>query len=216
MARTGKRTTSRSGTTRKIVGLGFLPVEARHGFLIEVPKGTGKNDVIRISEHRNVDISQLDSTAGTIDSDSDPAVRVVIDRARWLALAPAFWEEANRRLRGNGLPSCKFVKNPARPVPVHPSLGKELCVLCWAVEDAQPDVIPNAIMNWEALAPEERWWLYTMAVATTGQALTHRGLGWRRALRAALADNPFVKGEGMPAKSRRALLGYTQQTLDFD
>lgn len=216
MAPTGKRTTTRSGTTRKIVGLGFLPVEARHGFLIEVPKGTGKNDLIRLSEHRNVDISQLDSTTGTIESDSDPAVRVVIDRARWLALAPAFWEEANRRLRANGLPTCKFQKNPSKPVPVHPSLGKELCVLCWAVEDAQPDLIPNALMNWEALAPEERWWLYTMAVATTGQAVTHRGLGWRRALRAALADNPFVKGEGTSPKSRRSLLGHAQMTLDFD
>ncbi|MGV2336243.1 MAG UNVERIFIED_CONTAM: DUF3780 domain-containing protein [Planctomycetaceae bacterium] len=140
--------------------------------MIEVPKGSGKQDLIRISEHRNVDISQMDWTEASAETDSDPALRVLIDRNRWLALAPAFWEEANRRLRANGLPICKFVKNPSKPVPVHPSLGKELCVLCWAVEDAQPDLIPNALLNWEALAPEERWWLYTMAVATTGQALT--------------------------------------------
>ena len=101
-------------------------------------------------------------------------------------------------------------------IPVHPSLGKELCVLCWAVEEAQPDLIPNALMNWEGLAPEKRWWLYTMAVATTGQALIHRGLGWRKALRAALAENPFVKGEGSPARSCRELLGHAQLTLDFD
>ena len=56
-------------------------------------------------------------------------------------------------------------------MPVHPSLGKELCILCWAVEDASPEDIPNALHNWEALAPEERWWLYTMTVATTGQAM---------------------------------------------
>jgi len=216
MARTSKRTTNRNGTVRQIVGLGFLPVEARHGFLIEIPTGSGRNDFIRISEHRNVDISQLNSTAETMESDKDPGLRVLIDRNRWLALAPAFWEEANRRLRANGLPSCKFLKNPSKPIPVHPSLGKELCVLCWAVEEAQPDLIPNALMNWEGLAPEERWWLYTMAVATTGQALIHRGLGWRKALRAALAENPFVKGEGSPARSRRELLGHAQLTLDFD
>lgn len=215
MPRTATRTAKKNTTTRKIAGLGFLPSEARHGFLIEVPKGSAKQDLIRISEHRNVDISQMDWTEASAESDTDPALRVLIDRNRWLALAPAFWEEANRRLRANGLPICKFVKNPSKPVPVHPSLGKELCVLCWAVEDAQPDLIPNALLNWEALAPEERWWLYTMAVATTGQALTHRGLGWRRALRAALADNPFVKGEGTPSKTRRALLGHTQMTLDF-
>ena len=83
------------------------------------------------------------------------------------------------------------------------SLGKELCVLCWAVEDASPDDIPNALHNWEALAPEERWWLYTMTVATTGQAM-QKGVGWRKALRAALADNPFVKGEGLSPKARRS------------
>lgn len=235
MARTTTKT-SRTGSTRQPVGLGFLPVEARHGFLIEVPKGTSKNDYIRISEHRNVDLSQLDSVgqaSSLSDSDAgfiapskseslshspntDPSLRVLIDRTRWLALAPEFWEEANRRLRANGLPSCKFQKNPAKPIPVHPSLGKELCVLCWAVEEAQPDLIPNALLNWQNLAPEERWWLYTMTVATTGQAVHHRGLGWRKALRAALADNPFIKGEGSSPRSRRELLGHSQLTLDLD
>lgn len=226
MTRTTTRR-SKIGSTRQPVGLGFLPVEARHGFLIEVPKGSSKNDYIRITERRNVDLSQLDYVGETVSSagpdsplqwgnDQDPGLRVLIDRTRWLALAPAFWEEANRRLRANGLPSCKFQKNPSKPVPVHPSLGKELCVLCWAVEEAQPDFIPNALLNWESLAPEERWWLYTMTVATTGQALQHRGLGWRKALRAALAENPFIKGEGTPARSRRELLGHSQLTLDLD
>jgi hypothetical protein len=44
-------------------------------------------------------------------------------------------------------------------------------VLCWAVEDASIDDIPNALRNREALAPEERWLLYTMTVATTGQGM---------------------------------------------
>ena len=34
-----------------------------------------------------------------------------------------------------------------------------------------------------------------MTVATTGQAM-QQGLGWRKALRTAIADNLFVKGEG--------------------
>jgi hypothetical protein len=208
---------NRTASGRQTVGLGFVPVEARHGFLIEVPKGSGKTDYIRISEHRNVDLSRLEGTAENIVADNDPSLRVLIDRTRWLMLAPAFWEEVNRRLRANGLSMAKFQKNYSKPVPVHPSLGKELCLLCWAVEEASLDDIPNALMNWEALAPEERWWLYTMTVATTGQALAHRGLGWRKALRAALAENPFVKGEGGPSKSRRELLGHPSQlTLAFD
>ncbi len=59
---------------------------------------------------------------------------------------------------------------------MHPSLCNELCVLCWAVEDASVDDIPNALRNWEALAPEERWWHDTMTVATTGQAM-QKGMG---------------------------------------
>lgn len=203
-----------STSTRKVVGLGFLPDEARHGFLIDIPKGKTASDVICITEHRGEELDESGSRTVPAPSPGSPALRVVIDRTRWLALAPAFWEEANRRLRANGLPTRKFQKNPAKPVPVHPSLGKELCILCWAVEESSPDDIPNALRNWEALAPEERWWLYTMTVATTGQAM-QKGIGWRKALRAAIADNPFVKGEGLSPKARRELLGHSQLTLSL-
>lgn len=201
-------------TDRKVTGLGFLPDEARHGFLVDIPKGSAADAMICITEHRGDDLDSLGARTVASPSPNDPALRVIIDRARWLALAPAFWDEANRRLRANGLPVAKFPKNPAKPVPVHPSLGKELCVLCWAVENSPADDIPNALKNWEALAPEERWWLYTMTVATTGQAL-QKGIGWRRALRAALADNPFVKGEGLSPKTRRELLGHGQLSLEL-
>lgn len=203
-----------NASTRKAIGLGFLPEEARHGFLIDIPKGGAPNGMICITEHRGSDLNQLGARTVDAPAPTDPALRVMIDRSRWLALAPAFWEEANRRLRANGLPLAKFQKNPSKPVPIHPSLGKELCILCWAVEDASPDDIPNALHNWEALAPEERWWLYTMTVATTGQAM-QKGIGWRKALRAALADNPFVKGEGLSPKARRELLGHSQLSLSL-
>lgn len=205
-------TAEKKSMTQKVIGLGFVTVEARHGFLIEVPKGSGRGDFIRISEHRNVDLSNPETVVRKTTNEQDPSLRVLIDRERWLALAPAFWEEANRRLRANGLAISKFQKNPTEPIPVHPSLGKELCVLCWAVEDAQPELIPNALLNWEALAPEERWWLYTMTVATTGQAL-YRCAGWRKALRAAIAEHQFVKGDGMAPKSRRELLDHVQLTI---
>lgn len=200
--------------TRKVIGLGFLPDEARHGFLIDLPKGTGHSDLIAVTEYRGADLNHLGARVPAQPAPNDPALRVLIDRQRWLALAPPFWDEANRRLRANGLPHCKFVKTSTKPIPVHPSLGKELCVLCWAVEEALPDDIPNALHNWEALAPEERWWLYTMTVATTGQAM-QKGVGWRKALRAALTDNPFVKGEGLSPKARRELLGHSQLALSL-
>ena len=130
-------------------------------------------------------------------------------------------DRAFRHLNGSGAGSSVFQLSQAMGggkthsmISVHPSLGKELCVLCWAVEEASIDDIPNALRNWEALAPEERWWLYTMTVATTGQAMK-KGVGWRKALRAAIADNPFVKGEGMSPKARRELLGHSQLTLEI-
>jgi len=158
----------------KVVGLGFLPDEARHGFLIDVPKGSAASEMICITEHRGNNLDYFGVRALDAPQPNDRSLRVVIDRARWLALAPAFWDEANRRLRANGLPVAKFQKSASKPV--HPSLGKELCILCWAVEDASPDDIPNALHNWETLAPEERWWPYTMTVATTGQALQKKAL----------------------------------------
>ena len=51
-----------------------------------------------------------------------------------------------------------------------------------------------------------------LTVATTGQAL-QKGIGWRKALRAALADNPFVKRKGMSPRARRELLGHSQLSL---
>lgn len=115
-----------STSDRKVLGLGFLPEEARHGFLIDVPKGTASGDLVCISEHRGNDLDHLGVCANEALSPTDSSLRVLIDRGRWLALAPAFWDEANRRLRANGLPVSKFLKAPSKPVPVHPSLGKEI------------------------------------------------------------------------------------------
>ena len=99
----------------------------------------------------------------------------------------------------------------------NPSSTRKVVGLGFLPEEARHGFlidIPNALHNWEALAPEERWWLYTMTVATTGQAM-QKGLGWRKALRAAIADNPFVKGEGLSPKARRELLGHSQLSLSL-
>ncbi len=147
--------------------MGFLPQVSRHGFFIHVPKGSAKGDVIWVSEYRGGDrFSGAAITDLPVPPLSGPSLRVAIDRGRWAELAPAFWEEANRRLRVNGVPTFKLMKSPSKPIPAHPSLGKELCVPCWAAAEATIDDITNALCNWEALAPEKRWRLYTMTVAT--------------------------------------------------
>jgi len=49
-----------------------------------------------------------------------------------------------------------------------------------------------ALKNWLGVSREERWWLFTMTNAATGQALNHRGMGWRKAVRYALTENPVI------------------------
>ena len=40
--------------TRKSIGLGFLPVESRHGFLIHIPKGSAKGDLIPTRDYHSL------------------------------------------------------------------------------------------------------------------------------------------------------------------
>mgnify|MGYP001547241798 CR=1 FL=1 len=68
-------------------------------------------------------------------------------------------------------------------------LGRELCVLAWALEAADKNLAPNAIRSWSALKPEERWWLFAMAASLTGTS-QDSDIGWRKAIRIALTENP--------------------------
>ena len=206
MARRGK---SRDTKAKQCFGLGFIPEELQHGFILHLPAGRAATADVLISEHRDfvLEDGEIRPRPVTVN---DPDVRVQIKRVRWDEIATAFFEEATRRLRHAGLAVPRLAKRG--PIPMHPSLGKELCVLCWAIEDADIQLVPEAIRNWEGLAPEERWWLYTMTAAATGQALQH-GIGWRKALRFALTENPIVKGEGLPPRTRKQLLEGRQLSL---
>lgn len=197
----------RRANRKRSLGLGFLPEEARHGFVLHIPASTAAD--VYVTEHRDFVLDGDELRVAPL-SPSDPAVRVLLGRAKWSELGGAFWDEATRRLKRAGLVAAKQPKKGH--VPIHAALGKELCVLCWAVEDADPALIPEAIRNWEGLAPEERWWLYTMTAAATGHAL-QRGIGWRKALRFALTENPIVKGQGLPPRTRKQLLESEQMTL---
>jgi hypothetical protein len=203
------RRASASGTPRPTFGLGFVPDELPHGFVLHLPNSKVPTASVFVSEHRDFIVEGGDVRPPPVN-DTDPAARVFLKRGQWEQIEAAFMEEALRRLKRAGLAGPKPRKTG--PIPMHPSLGKELCVLAWAVEDADPQLIPEAIRNWEGLAPEERWWLYTMTAAATGQA-HQRGIGWRKALRFALTENPIVKGEGLAPRSRKQLLDYGQLSL---
>lgn len=203
------RRTAAGGTARPTFGLGFVPDELPHGFVLHLPTSKAPTAGVFVSEHRDF-VVEGDEVRPPPVNDGDPAARVLLKRGQWEQIETAFMEEALRRLKRAGLAGPKLRKTG--PIPMHPSLGKELCVLAWAVEDADSQLIPEAIRNWEGLAPEERWWLYTMTAAATGQA-HQRGIGWRKALRFALTENPIVKGEGLAPRSRKQLLDFGQLSL---
>jgi len=76
----------------------------------------------------------------------------------------------------------------------HPLCGWYLIILAWALEYADPELAITAVHNWLGLAPEERWWLYTMTNVATGHAINERNKGWRKALRFAFTENPAMEG----------------------
>ena len=166
---------------------GFDPDESAAHFLVNIPAGV--QAPVEISEHLSWDAGRIATSTHFGVERVDGQIRSRIPRPKWNAIAEVVRAEFNARLKTQG-------KRPGRWQtgynPVSRVLGKELTVLAWAIEDADPSTVPTAIANWQGLAPEERWWLYTMTAAATGNYLAGRGRGWRKALRYALTENPIT------------------------
>ena len=110
--------------------------------------------------------------------------RLQLDRNRWSAIRAEVQRAFNVRLKSYGLKTSSWQVGENV---VDRLLGKELCVLAWAVEGMDIENIPVAVRNWLALVPEERWWLFGMTARSSGNA-EDRDVGWRIALRHALGD----------------------------
>lgn len=120
--------------------------------------------------------------------------RVILTRPVWSAIADIARREFNDRLKAAKILTGRWHTGTNL---VDRLLGKELCVLAWAAETANPEQLPIICSKWAALRPEERWWLFSMTVAEAGVPEdTQRG--WRRALFLALSD-----GEKAATRKRR-------------
>lgn len=126
--------------------------------------------------------------------------KVMLSHSKWEMIEKFLRVEFNQRLRQSSRGGSYQWKQGVNYL--HRLFGKELMVLAWAIEDAEPGGIPQAVENWLGLRPEERWWLYTVTNAATGHPTLGRGRGWRKALRFALTENPVPEGR------------YTQPLLD--
>jgi hypothetical protein len=162
----------------KYYGFGFNPEVTEIHFLVEIPPG--ENGKITIYER----FRWNEGTKQLINPQKDKT-KIILSRHKWNRIAGTLQREFNNRLSKEGISRGKW---NAVQVPVEKLLGKELLLLAWAIEDADPTLIPVAIRNWLGLSPEERWWLFTMTNATSGGVNDKRG--WRKAIRYALTENP--------------------------
>ena len=182
---------------KEYIGFGFYPSESKHHFLVLIPT-TGNGRVLIYerfewgSEDDNPDMltgqkTLFDQPEQKIDQRFD-RLKCELSRNKWKEIESALRLEFNLRLKEYGIKKANW--KPGQN-PVQKLLGKEMTLLCWAIEDCDLKVIPTAIKNWQGLKPEERWWLYTMTNASTGDA--HAKYGWRTAIRYALTENPVME-----------------------
>lgn len=171
---------------KQTYGFGFKPDESGHHFIVMIPRAS--KDSVLISEHLSGDNAwkeeQIHYSMGTDNS----TLRVLLPLDRWMQIAEQASAEFNKRLRKESKGKAASWKIGLNVL--NRNYGKELVLLAWAIEDADPRLIPTAIQNWLGLTPEERWWMYTMTNAATGHAINGRGKGWRKAVRYALTENP--------------------------
>jgi hypothetical protein len=165
---------------------GFNPAESASHFMVIIPLGVTQSIVI--SEHLSWDPEHLEDSVHYGER-IDGQVRSCLDRNKWNAIADVVRAEFNSRLKKEGRPPGRW--KPGVNV-LNRILGKELTLLAWAIEDADPALTATAIANWQGLTPEERWWLYTMTAAATGNYVSGRNRGWRKAVRFALTENPVA------------------------
>ncbi len=182
------------------LGFGVPATSDPHHFKVVIPKSSAGK--VQISEHLGLQAASADSAV--ID-------RILLDRPRWTAIRAEMQRAFNARLSAHGLkPGAWKVGDNL----VDRLLGKELCVLAWAVEQMDMDKIPVAVRNWLALRPEERWWLFGMTAMSTG-GLMDAGKGWRAALKHALGD--MAQSDLLAPRARRSSRGQddTRPSLDL-
>jgi hypothetical protein len=177
------------------IGFGFDPNESKHHFLVLISKNANAKVLIyeRFEwgnpdefEKLSGEFSLFDAPEQKIDQRFD-RLKCELSRAKWKEIEGILRVEFNQRLKESGQKAGNWKQGQNA---IQRLLGKEMTLLCWAIEDCDIRVIPTAIKNWQGLKPEERWWLYTMTNASTGDSNTK--YGWRTAVRYALTENPVT------------------------
>jgi hypothetical protein len=161
---------------RKTTGFGVPNDIDPHHFVVEIPAARA-NPVV---------ITEQFGLSGGNNGLPDSIERCRLNQDAWNGTRKELERVLNDRLKEKKLTTSRWKSGKNQ---VERLLGRELCVLAWAIEAAPKETIPNAIRNWSGLKPEERWWLFAMAASMTGTS-QDIDIGWRKALRVALTENP--------------------------
>ena len=178
-----------SKSPRPTEGFGCPTGVDPHHLCVVVP--AGRHDPVQIIEKFGI--------RGGSGGLPDEVARAEMERPKWTAIADHVKRVFNERLKEKGLATSKWMPGENK---LERLLGKELCVLAWAIEAADESLVPVALKNWAGLKPEERWWLFTMTAAATGE-LADKDIGWRKALRFALTENPVKDAEDFRLRRRK-------------
>jgi len=170
----------------KVVDFGAPAEFGAHVFRVEIPLSRSESEPIQIIEDYGF--------KGGEQGMPYEEIRVILPRKVWTLISETARRDFNERLKARKIPSARWQtgKNLLDRL-----LGKELCVLAWASEQAKPEEIPVIANQWGALRPEERWWLFSMT-AIQGGGADDQARGWRKALYHALSD-----GETAPRVKKR-------------
>ena len=177
------------------IGFGVPKTLDPHHFQVLIPRGSKQPVLIR----ENLGVSAGPLGGEVVD-------RVYLERFRWSEIANEVKRAFNQRLKQENLAVSRWQVGEN---PVDRLLGKELIILAWAVENADPEKIGIAVRNWLALHQEERWWLFGMTAMAAG-GVNDGERGWRLALRYALADTP--QAELPMARKAKRLSGPSEDT----
>lgn len=165
-------------TLAATVDFGAPVAQGAHLFRVEI--SPQKDDPVKITEDYGL---QGGSNLRTYSE-----LRVILPRQLWSGISEAARRNFNERLKAARIATGRWKSGVTL---VERLLGKELCVLAWAAEQAAPPELPIICSKWGALRPEERWWLFSVTVAEAGLAHdTQRG--WRKALYCALSDGERI------------------------
>lgn len=172
--------------TKDAFGFGFVPAESEHHFVVSIPRSdAGEVEVTEWFAYGEQ--PRLAAPGVQVEGARVPKLKLKLSAYKWGLVADELRVEFNRRLRQASLKSASW-KSGDNFLAAH--FGKELMLLLWAIEDADPSLVRVAVANWEGLVPEERWWLYTTINATSGHPEHGRGRGWRKAIGIAFTENP--------------------------